>query len=167
MKLWTTVTKVPNDRDHYVVVGLTEEYIADMLRLAAVPLPRLIPETGYSLPAQHTELNLYARSPATDAVLGPLFRNEGEDEDLDVVLDVEHYSDRSVAVGYETFETLHNALTLAGSKANPDWGYESYVNRIELTTHGIVTAPVNIQVTEEGAERVAYVVIDINPEQHP
>ena len=162
MKLWTSVTRIPDDKHHYVVVGIEEEYIADMLKLAAVPLPGLITDTRYSLPTGATVYNLYARSASTDAVLGALFA-EG-DEDLEDVLDDAPYNQQSEPVGYDSFESLHNALMLAGSKANPDWCYESYVCRIELDTNGILTVPVNIQVTEEGAERVAFVEININPE---
>jgi hypothetical protein len=165
MKLWTSVTNVPDDENHYVVVGIEEEYIADMLRLAAVPLPDLIEHTLYSVPADRVDARVYARSVATDAVLGARFMNEGEDEDLEDVLDVASYDSGAEPVGYDSFESLHNALTLAGSKDNPDWCYETYVKRIELATDGVIEVPVGIQVSEDtGAERVHYIVININPE---
>ena len=165
MKLWTSVTSVPDDANHYVVVGIEEEYIADMLRLAAVPLPDLIEHTIYSVPADRVDARVYARSVATDAVLGARFMNADEDADIEDVLADAPYDSGAEPVGYDSLESLHNALTLAGSKDNPDWCYGTYVNRIELSTDGVIEVPVSIQVNSaSGAERVHYVVININPE---
>jgi hypothetical protein len=163
MKLWTSVTRVPDDAHHYVVVGIDDERLSDMRKLAAGPVPNLIPRTGYSIPSDCVEANLYARSAATDAVLGQLLmRDVEEGASFEDVIDDAPYNQSSEPVGYDSFESLHNALMLAGSKANPDWCYETYITSVEVTTSGFVVVPVTIIVTEEGAERVSYVDININ-----
>lgn len=165
MKLWTTATRIPNDREHYVVVGVDDDYLADLIKLSVMPLPDLIPDIQYAVPSNNTDARVYPRTVATDAVLGALFV-EG-DEDLEDVIDDALYSYGSQPVGYDSFESLHNALSLAGSKANPDYCYETYIYSMVISSSGILEVPVNIQVTEEGAERVANVAINTNPPTEP
>jgi hypothetical protein len=148
MKLWVLKTRIPDDEDQYVVIGLPEEYISDMLKLIKININSPIQDTRYSIPAGPVDYYMYPCNPATDA----LFDDPDYEREYEVACSIQS----------DSFKSLHNALTLAGVDASAYDDYDTYVHRIDLLPDGRVEILVNIQLNEEcGWERVVYFMFSL------
>lgn len=151
MKLWALKTRIPDDEDQYVVIGLPEEYISDMLKLIKISINSPIHNTHYSIPAGPVEHYMYPSNPTTDALF-----DDPDYWDCDCEYDVA-YSIRG-----DSFKSLHNALTLSGVDASAYDDFETHVHRIDLLPDGRVEIPVNIELNEGcGWERAAYFMFSL------